>query len=46
MRQICIKPLRVELNQMCSPSGEYSGPSSRPGVSVSLVSGPPSTAMV
>ena len=46
MRQTCINPVRVELNHMCLPSGEYSGPSSRPAKFVSCVSGPPSTEMV
>jgi len=33
-------PLRTLLNQICFPSGLYSGPSSRPGASVRRTSGP------
>ena len=45
MRHICISPERTEQNQMWRPSGEYSGPSSSPGASVSRVSSPPSDGM-
>ena len=44
IRQTCISPDRVELNQMYCPSGEYSGPSLKPP-SVSRVSAPPSAGM-
>ena len=39
----CIKPVRTELNQIYSPQGEYSGPSSNPSAVVRRISSPPST---